>query len=333
MVFEKLRKFKYFILFTLVIAIIITLVIYFQIAKNHEEGKKIILSQSFGDFHSKYIRQNFKLDPSSLRNRKKLSNAINSEIKKLQIENKAKNISLFFTDLSTMMRIDINSNIKYTPASLLKLPLMIAGLKLAETSPSILTKKYLFTHDYAEKIEPSITGTKKLEIGKEYTYDDILKYAIIYSDNRAALLLRNILMSINMEIYREIFTNFDMELPDELEDHNIEFLTSANDIGRFFRILYNCNYLSPKYSEYALKILVSSEYKKGLSKYLPPKTEIAHKFGAYAIGSRYEMHDCGIVYAGDSPYILSIMTRGTNFDDLSEVIGRISKIVYDEIKK
>ena len=65
---------------------------------------------------------------------------------------------------------------------------------------------------------------------------------------------------------------------------------------------------------------------------MPAKTEIAHKFGAYARGASYEMHDCGIIYAGDNPYILCVMTRGSNFDDLSDAIGQISKTIYEEVK-
>lgn len=333
MILEKIGNYKYILFFIFLSCILSTTYIYFKIVSRHDKGREIVNILGNESAHSKYIRQNFVLDPTSLRKRKVFSNIIRKKINELEMQNKAQSISVFFSDLSTLTRVEINPGIKYVPASLLKLPLMIAGLKIAETSPKVMTNKYLVTKDYAEKIAPSITGTKSLEIGKSYTYFEILSYAVVYSDNKAALFLRDLLMKYNYEIYKEIFTNFDMDFPDDLEANNVEFKTTATDMGRFFRILYNCNYLSPQYSGLALKILVSSEYKKGLAKYLPPKTEIAHKFGAFGNGQYFEMHDCGIVYAQNHPYILCIMSRGKKFDNLSDAIGEISKAVYDEMEK
>jgi hypothetical protein len=45
------------------------------------------------------------------------------------------------------------------------------------------------------------------------------------------------------------------------------------------------------------------------------------------------MHDCGIVYAKNQPYVLCVMSRGKSFADLSDAIALISKTVYDEMVK
>jgi hypothetical protein len=44
-----------------------------------------------------------------------------------------------------------------------------------------------------------------------------------------------------------------------------------------------------------------------------------------------EFHDCGIVYSG-TPYLLCVMTKGKNYNDLQEAIRKISALTYEEVK-
>jgi hypothetical protein len=45
-----------------------------------------------------------------------------------------------------------------------------------------------------------------------------------------------------------------------------------------------------------------------------------------------QLHDCGIVYAPGKPYLICIMTRGSDFKRLSPVIAQISKQVYTTMR-
>jgi len=51
--------------------------------------------------------------------------------------------SVYFRDLNNGMWFGINEGVFYRPASMLKVPVMIAYFKLAESTPAILAKKYL----------------------------------------------------------------------------------------------------------------------------------------------------------------------------------------------
>ena len=69
---------------------------------------------------------------------------------------------------------------------------------------------------------------------------------------------------------------------------------------------------------------------------LPKDVTIAHKFGEHVSGSNgvissVELHDCGIVYAPKKPYLLCVMTRGSDFDKLSGIIKSISNMVYEGV--
>jgi hypothetical protein len=46
----------------------------------------------------------------------------------------------------------------------------------------------------------------------------------------------------------------------------------------------------------------------------------------------HQLHDCGIVYFPDNPYIICVMTRGDDVNELAPVVAHISKMVYDEFE-
>ena len=75
-------------------------------------------------------------------------------------------------------------------------------------------------------------------------------------------------------------------------------------------------------SEKALGLLQKSEFHKGLVAGVPSGTIVAHKFGerdGLTIGEK-QLHDCGIIYYPGNPYLLCVMTRGDNFDELAGVV-------------
>jgi hypothetical protein len=105
----------------------------------------------------------------------------------------------------------------------------------------------------------------------------------------------------------------------------------VKDYGMFFRVLFNASYLSKDSSEKALKLLSESTFTKGLVAGIPSGVSISHKFGERVMGDTRQLHDCGIVYLPKQPYLLCIMTRGKDFDQLAGVISEISKKVYDDV--
>jgi beta-lactamase class A len=60
---------------------------------------------------------------------------------------------------------------------------------------------------------------------------------------------------------------------------------------------------------------------------------VAHKFGEWGNGYEKELHETGIVYIADNPYILTVMTNGRDWNALSGVIAQVSKTVYDHMSQ
>lgn len=251
------------------------------------------------------------------------------------IEEKIKNegiksVSVYFRDLNNGPTMEIGGDEGFTPASLLKVPLMMAYLKKAETNPAILKMKMTYELQLDGNFGNTMQNIKPaqiLESGKEYTVEELIGRMVAYSDNSAANLL---LTNMEDDFLTEVYTDLGIEVPSVQKTEN--FMT-VKEYASFFRILYNASYLDRNMSEKALQFLSESQYNDGLRSGVPTNITLAHKFGERVFDNIFQLHDCGVIYHSKSPYILCLMTRGSNFNNLADVIKNISKNVYDEIDR
>lgn len=99
-----------------------------------------------------------------------------------------------------------------------------------------------------------------------------------------------------------------------------------------FRGIYNGSLLNKENSNKVLEWLSQSKFKDGLVAGVPGSVMIAHKFGERLLeDNTKQLHDCGIVYYPDNPYLLCVMTHGNDYEKLEKVIQDISKMVYTEV--
>lgn len=243
------------------------------------------------------------------------------------------------TDVSVYFRgggnwIGINDSESYSPASLLKVPIMIAYFKAAESNPSILEKQLTYTGEEDLNTQEVFKSDQKLIPGGSYKVIDLVRAMIGNSDNNAAALLST---SIDPKMLDEVYTDLGLK---PIEEAAPEARTlNVKTYSYFFRVLYNATYLTPEYSEQALSILAHVNFPQGLHGGLPSTVTVAQKFGERSVFDlntkaliERNLHDCGLVYAKDTPYLLCIMTRGTDFKGLSSTIQDISKTVYESVK-
>jgi len=259
-----------------------------------------------------------------------LENELNDYIAKAKKAENVSDVAVYFHDLNSDNWLGINLSSKFSPASLLKVPILITFLKMAETNPEIL-KHTVTTDDFAIPTTiPNITPLKSIQPNEAYTIEELINYAIHYSDNRAA----NTLVSlIDPQMLSKVYTDIGLKIPGSEGEEN--FMTAA-DYATFFEILYNATYLNKEMSEKALEILTKSTFSYGLVSGVPAEVEVAHKFGERVYENFKQLHDCGIIYKDNNPYLLCVMTRGKmtdgdNFDDLTLIIKKISEIVYNSI--
>jgi len=252
---------------------------------------------------------------------------IDDRVKKKYVDD----VAMKFQDLNKGLTFGINDNDKFIPASLWKVPIMIAYFKRAETDPGILTKRLKYENMADMDLTQNFKPLKKLEYGKAYTVDELIYRSIVYSDNNAyQLLLNNIPLAAMSTMVRDL--GF---MPPWLKNDPHSQL-NINEYSSFFRILYNASYLTREYSEKALKLMSEVDFPDGIVAGLPKKVLTAQKFGERTSGGNNEvkqLHDCGIVYYPGHPYLLCIMTKGRSFDDLADTIKNISRAIYEEIDR
>lgn len=222
----------------------------------------------------------------------------------------------------------IHSDLTFAPASLFKLPLMIAYFKHAQENPKFLEKTVKYTQNLGLNKHEFYTAREYIEVGKEYTVEQLIEYMIIHSDNEATNLLKSLL---DPKISNRAYEDLGISVPEN--DPEAEFMT-VRSYSSFFRILYNSTYLNDKYSAKALEILTKSDFKLALRAQLPENIKVAHKFGErfnYTTSTK-QLHDCGIIYYPGHPYVLCVMTKGDDFASQAKKISDISNIVYERIK-
>ncbi|MES1181766.1 MAG: serine hydrolase, partial [Flavobacterium sp.] len=163
----------------------------------------------------------------------------------------------------------------------------------------------------------------RMKPGNAYTVRELLYEMTAKSDNYATILL---LKNINAQLFKQLFTDIGLKDPPETD---MNFKISPIDYSKFLRILYNNTYLNARDSEYALSILSESTFRNGILQGLPDNTTVAHKFGEFNDGPYKELHESGIIYLNNSPYLLTIMTEGNRINNMPQVLSGIAKIVSD----
>jgi len=315
------------------VSIAIIFFIGFGIGKNQTENRNHQEEIIRKNFNYKYINPILECNSDISLNNK--LTPLKTEIEEyISQEVNNKNIifaSIYYRDLNNGPWFGINEKEFFSPASLIKLPILIAYLKKAEVNPQILqqilvVKQNQESGNNIQNIKPSLATTSN----SEYSIEKLLEEMIIYSDNNAYDTLVNNLTS---EEILKVYQDLDVDISKAFSNPNGNIITVRN-YASFFRILYNASYLNQDMSEKALKLLSQVEFKDALVAGVPQNIIVSHKFGErkYLDSNEVQFHDCGIVYLTKNPYLLCIMTKTTKtINHGVNIIKQISQKVYQNI--
>lgn len=316
-----------------VFSVLITFSIGYWVAKNNEKEETQQEEIIRKNFNYKYINPILECNPDiSLNNqltplKQKIETIINREINNKNISFAA----IYFRDLNNGPWFGINEKEYFSPASLIKVPILMAYLKKSENEPTLLQKKLTVISDPStgnniQNIKPSqatITET-------EYTIEKLLEKMIIYSDNNA---YNTLAQNLTSEEIMKVYQDLDVDISKAFSNPNGNIIT-IKAYASFFRILYNASYLNQKMSEKALNLLSQVEFKDALVAGVPQEITVSHKFGErkYLDNNEIQFHDCGIVYKQKNPYLLCVMTKTKkSINQGINLIKEISKATYQII--
>lgn len=236
--------------------------------------------------------------------------------------------SVYFRQFKQGEWFELNGDEKYHPASLMKVALLLAYLRTAESSPALFDQKILYTKPDSVKIPADYFPAPTIQQGKEYTIHDLLYFMAAHSDNNATWLLAS---RLNGSLTNKVFSDLGLPVPTA---NNLEYKMSARECSVLFKAIYNSTCLSPEYSEYAAELLSNCSFQEGFAKGFPKNTKMWHKFGEWirpGTGLDCELHESGIFYADNTPYLLTVMTRGKDTNQLASAIQAICRTTYKRV--
>lgn len=261
---------------------------------------------------------------------------INSKTLKSKLENKINDfknrsiltdVSYYFKLLNDWAVLWLNEDESFIAASLAKLPIAMTYYRLSEDAPGLLDKKITYKWTDFSNLTRSIWADEAT-FTWSYKVSDLINMMIAKSDNIAMHILETNLKENELsKTYQDLWIasiNF---------DNWWDLGISVKDISKFLRILYNSSYLSRENSEKLLSIMSRWTFKKWIWWAIPRDIIFSNKFWErwYYDKEEKQLHDCWIVYHPKNPYLLCIMTKWKNMDELTWVLKDLSKIVYEDV--
>lgn len=242
-------------------------------------------------------------------------------------DGKITDASIYYRDIESGSWAGIDEGATFSPGKLLKIPIMITYYKLAETNPVILDQK-LRVPASSDSSNDVLHTTRRLEVGKEYTVDQLIEAMIIDSDDRAADVLFD---NSDKDQLNEIFSDLGISFK---EDKGTQDFIPLKQYALFFRLLYNATYLNREYSEKALGVLIKTNDSVSLGSRVSRNVPLADMEGARSFTKdgkkRYEMYDCGIFYYPGHPYLLCVAVKGSSLADVGSFIGEVGIRSYTD---
>jgi len=265
---------------------------------------------------------------SDLRKHANLKEDINQYISEAKKDKKVSHVAVYFRDLNNGPWIGINEFEYFTPASLLKIPIVMAVLKKAESNPGFLQNQIAFEAPPKGNYVTNIGDKIKIKQGETYTVEQLIEYTLMHSDNNAKDILE---WFIGPAYVDSVYLHMGVNVINR--DKSADFV-NIKEYSSFFRILYNASFLSREHSEKTLELLSNIEFNDGIPSKLPKDIAVSHKYGerGYRDSNIKQLHDCGIVYAKNNPYLICIMTKGDDFKNLTDFIAGLSELVYKTIE-
>lgn len=231
-------------------------------------------------------------------------------------------VSLYFEYLPSGTSIGINEKNEVRLSSLSKIPTAMAiyakikAGKLSKDQEIIIEEKF---------IDPEFGSLWKNAPGAKVTLSDIITASITESDNTAQNILLSLLTSDEINSVYEY-----LDIPFR-EEYSYPII-SAKNYSSILRSLYLSSFLPFQDSNEILDLMTESIYTDKIPAKIPPSIKIAHKIGVYEKidVDNSTFSDCGIIYIPKRPYILCIMTKGSN-SFAQSTMSSLSKIIYDYV--
>ncbi len=219
---------------------------------------------------------------------------------------------MVYYDINSKKSIEINADKQFAAASTIKIPINMLMYDMIQDKKININEQLKYDKVDFEDGAGVLQGK---DLSSPIAIKTLSDVSIIYSDNIAINMLLRKVGNENRYNYIEKIVGH----PVAHEGNNI----TPKDSSKILERLYS-NPNDNKYYSAMIETMKNTEYHDRIDKYIPQKI-VAHKIGDFAP----YVNDTAIV-CKDNPYILVVFTKDITGAD--ELIGQISKMIYDEQK-
>lgn len=231
--------------------------------------------------------------------------------------------SLYFEYLPTGTSARIDADSQQVAASLMKLPAAMDAYKARENGKVSFDKIITLQPSW---LDAGYGDLYKKGAGYQLTLGDAVKIMLENSDNTAlkAVTLTTFGM---VEPADSVLNAVDVDLT---QNPDLTVSVGARSYASFMKCLYFACFNNYEDSQQILNDLTNTPFDKRMTAQIPDKNiTIAHKIGVYDT----VQSDCGIVYIPNRNYVFCAMIRGDDNDATDAHIAKLSKLVYDYVKR
>jgi beta-lactamase class A len=244
-------------------------------------------------------------------------------------------------DLATGAEVLIQPDVKFHPASTIKVPIMMEVFRQAEEKSLSLDDRVAVKNDFVSIVDGSHFSLQVADdsetglyqrIGERVTIRELVRLMITESSNVATnILIERVTPDQATEFMRRLGTK-DVHVVRGVEDNKAYKLglnnaTTARGLMQILVRLAERAVVSAKASDEMLAILRGQKFNEGIPVGVPAGTPVAHKTGSFA----KVYHDVGIVVpAGMKPFVLVVLTRGIDQEPRAhKLVADIARKVYE----
>ncbi len=283
-----------------------------RVKRSEEEIKKIFEETNEEVFEHEWVSAVPFISESEEKLGKEISDKLTLSDKLAVTEAAAPSIAVYYEDLTTGYKYSYNGDKIFDSASVMKAPYVAAILKAVSKFENGELEASLNDEKYSEKAlenmfllddkivldleSMSVDGSgvlKNANDGDEFSYTELMGYALKNSDNIAFSLIKDRFTS-------KWYFDFVREMGAYAPLSNAVNMT-VRDAGKLFRGIYDFTLDNEKYGSFVKDSLTDSAHKV-LSQSVFGK-ETVHKYG----WDENAYHDAAIIY-GEHPYIAIVFT-------------------------
>jgi beta-lactamase class A len=234
-------------------------------------------------------------------------------------------------DLSTGYHMGLNSGASMPAASTIKIPVMVEVFAQLQTGKFDLQRHVTLTGSDKDWGSGDLC---EAPVGTTYPISVLLDKMIDVSDNTATNMLIRLVgrRSINRDmsglgLHRTHLTE-DIRTSGWGIRQNLR--TSPADLVHLLELMAKRQLVDQWSSNEMISILEQDQYNTLIPEPLPIDVPVAHKTGSFFD----TLNDAGIVYAGDGPYVIAIMTTALRSQDEGRrFIHSISRLAYADERR